>query len=149
MICKKALYPLPLGKWLPVLARVWVKLSWTLLSSHGIIYHVITLCSQKGASPVSQRQWSSNLVGFWVRVMVSHLLFQVACQLRDHVLSEKGHISTDARPHKSVGDTKHKKLTNQKFSYYSKNISISLILIYTTLKVHSRIWDNFWQLKAL
>ena len=79
-----------------------------------IIYHVITLHSQKGASPVSQCQWPLNLVGLWVRVKGPHLLFQVTCRSSDHVLSEKRHISTNARPHNSAGDIKHRKTHKSK-----------------------------------
>ena len=85
-----------LGQWLPILASCglrWVdhnhRVTWP-------IYHVITLYSQKEASPVSQRQWPSNLVGLWVRVKEPHLLFQVNCRSSDRVLFEKHLISTIA-----------------------------------------------------
>ena len=50
-----------------------------------LIYHVIMLYWQKGASPVSQRQWTLNLVRLWVRVKGHHLLSQVTCWSSDHM----------------------------------------------------------------
>ena len=68
VILKIALSLPSLGQWPPILARC--DLSWV-DHSHRVtrlVYHVITLYSQKGASPVSQRQWPSNLVRLWVWV---------------------------------------------------------------------------------
>ena len=79
-----------------------------------LIYHVITLYSQKGASPVSQHQWPSNLVRLWVRVKGPHLFFQVTCRSNDHVLFEECHASTTARPQNSAGDIKHRKTHKSK-----------------------------------
>ena len=97
-------------------SKVWIKLSWPQPSSHVTHYHVTNLYSQKGASPVSQRQWpsNSNLVGLKVRVKRPHLFLQVTCWSRDHVLFEKRYVSTNARPQNSAGGNKLKKLTNQK-----------------------------------
>ena len=39
----------------------------------------------------------------------THLVFQVTCQSRNHVLFEKRLASTDARPQNSAGDIKHRK----------------------------------------
>ena len=79
VILKKTLSPPSLGQWPPILvtcdsSRVDNKhrITW-------LIYHVITLYSQKCISPVSQRQWPLNLVGLWVRGKRFHLLFQVPC----------------------------------------------------------------------
>ena len=105
----------------------------TLLIDH---YHVITLYWQKGASPVSQSQWPSNLAGLWVRVKGSHLLFQVTCRSSDHVLFEKRHVSTNARSQNSAGDIKQRKKCQIKsFFCYLKDINIWFTLIYTTLKI--------------
>ena len=73
-----------------------------------LIYHVIKSYSQK-ASPVSQRQWPKILVGLWVRVKGPHRHFQVTCRSRDHVLFEKRHESTNARPQNSAGNIKYRK----------------------------------------
>ena len=107
---KKALSLPSLGQWPPILASC--DLSWV---DHNLRvtwlehYHVIMLYSQKCASPVSQQQWPSNLVGLWVRVKDSHLLFQVNCWSSDRVLFEKRHVSTNARTQNSVGDIKNRK----------------------------------------
>ena len=91
----------------PILARYdlnWVdhnhRVTW-------LIYDVITLYPHIVASPVSQSQWPSNLVGLWVRVKRPHLLFQVTCRSLDRVLFENHHVATNARPQNSDGDTKH------------------------------------------
>ena len=81
VICKKKLSPPLLEQWPPILARR--NLSWV-DQNHRVtwlIYHVITLYSRKGASPVSRRQWlsPSNRVELWVRVKKPHLLFQLTC----------------------------------------------------------------------
>ena len=110
VLLKKALSPPSLGQCPPILARC--DLSWV-DHSHWVtwlIYHVITLYSQKGASPFSQRQWSSNLVELWVRVKGSHLLLQVTCRSSDHVLFQKRHC-------------------------YLNDINIWFTSIYTTLKI--------------
>ena len=49
------------------------------------------------------------MVGFRVRVKGPHLLFQGICRSSNHVLFEKRHVSTNARPQNSVGDIKHRK----------------------------------------
>ena len=111
---KKALSLLLLGQGLPILASCNFS---RLDQNHRVkwpIYPVIKLYSQKGASPGSQRQWPSNLVGLWVRVKEPHLLFQVNCRSSDCVLFEKRHVSTNAGLQNSVGNIKHRKLTNQK-----------------------------------
>ena len=117
----KVLSPPSLGQGSPVLAScdlIWVdhnhRVTW-------IIYHVITLYSQKGASPISQRQWPLNLVGLRVRMKGPHGLF-VTCWSSDHVLFEKRHVSTDAKPQNSAGDMKHIKLTNQKLFFAIQKI---------------------------
>ena len=106
---KKALSPPSLGQWPPILASC--NLSWVDHNNRvtWLIYHVITSYSQKGASPISKRQWPSNLVGLWVRVKELHLLFQVTCRSSDRMLFEKPHICTYARPQNSAGDIKHRK----------------------------------------
>ena len=109
VILKKALSPPSPGQWPSFLARcdlIWVdhnhRVTW-------LTYHVITLYSQKGVSPVSQRQWSSNLLGLWVRVKGPQLLLQVTYRSRDYVIFEKHRVSTNARPQNSAGDIKHRK----------------------------------------
>ena len=103
-----------------------------------LIYHVIALYSQKDSSSVSQCQWPLNLVGLRVRVKEPHLLSHVTCGSNDHVLFEKRHVSTNARPQNSAGDTKHIK-TLKNFVFYSKDINIWFTSIYTTLKI-SKLW---------
>ena len=114
VILKKPLSPSSLGQWSPILGRC--DLSWVDYSHWvtWLVYHVITLYSQKGASSVSQRQWPSSLVGLWFRVKGSHLLFQVAWRSSDHVFFEKRHVSTKARPQNSAGDIKHRKTHKSK-----------------------------------
>ena len=110
----KALSPPSPGQWLSILIRC--DLSWV-DHNHRVtrpIYHVITLYSQKGASPVSQCQWPSNLEGLWVRVKEPHLLFQVSYRSSDRVLFEKRHVSTNAVLQNSVGDIKHRKTYKSK-----------------------------------
>ena len=116
---EKALPPPSLGQWSPILARC--DLSWVDHSDRvtWLIYHVITLYSQKGESPVSQHQWPLNLVGLWVRVKGPHPFVEVTFRSSDHVLFEKRHVSTNARPENSAGDMKQKnpqKLTRQKLT---------------------------------
>ena len=133
---KKALSPPSLGQWPPIFARwalIWVdhnhRVTW-------LICHVITLYSQKGASPmtISQRQWPLNLVELWVRKKGPHLLFQITCRSSDQVLFEKRHVSTNARPQVSQLEISNiEKFTNQKLFLYSKVINIWFTLIYTTL----------------
>ena len=97
--------------------KVWLELSWTQLSrSHvtDLSCHVITLYSYKGASPISQRQQPPNLVGVWISVKGPHLLFQITCRWSDHIVFEKRHVSTNARPQTSAGDIKHGKTHKSK-----------------------------------
>ena len=124
---EKALSPPSLEQWPLILANC--DLNWV---GHNhpvtwLIYHVITLYLQNRTSPVSQRQWPSSLVGLWVRVKESYLLFQVTCRSSDRVLFEKRHVSTNGREQNSAGDIKHRKT-------YSKDVNIWLISIYPTLK---------------
>ena len=136
VILKKALSLLSLGQWPPILSKChlsWVehnhRVTWT-------IYHVITLYSQKGASPVSQRQWQPDLVGLWDRVKGHHLFFQVTCRSSDHVLFEKHHVSTNSRPQNSAGDMEKWKNPQIKSLFcYSKDINIWFTSIYATLKI--------------
>ena len=111
---KKALSPPSFGQWPPILARCdlnWVdhnhRVTW-------LIFYVITLYSQNGASPVLQRQWPLNLVGLWVRLKGPHLVFQVTRGLSDHVIFEKRHVSTNAKPQNSI------ELTNQKLLLFKR-----------------------------
>ena len=132
---KKALSPLWLGQWPPILARynlIWVDDNYRVTR---FIYHEITLYSQKGASPVSRRQWPLNLVGLWVTLKGPNLFFQVTCRSGDHVLFEKRNVSTNARPQNSGGDIKHRKTHKSKSFCYSKDIEIWYTSIYTTLKI--------------
>ena len=80
------------------------------------------LYSQKGASPVSRRQLPFNLVGLWVRVNGSHLLFQVTFQSSDHVLFEKSHVSTNARPQNLGWDIKYRKIHKPKAVFIIQKI---------------------------
>ena len=60
-----------------------------------------------------------------------YLHFQLTCRTRDHVLFEKTHEFTDARPQNSAGDTKHRYLTNQKlFLLFKRILSWIYITIY-------------------
>ena len=43
-----------------------------------------------------------------------HLHFQLTCRSRDYVSFEKRHVSTEARPQNSAGDTKHGKTHKSK-----------------------------------
>ena len=106
---KKALSPPSLGEWPPILARCDLSRVYHNHRVTWLIYAVITLYLQKGASPISQRQWPLNLVGLWVRVKGPHLLFQVTFRSNDHVLFEKRNVSTNARSQNSAGDIKHRK----------------------------------------
>ena len=109
VMLKKTLSAPSLGQWPPILARC----DWSRVDHNHrvtwLICHVITLYSQKCASPVSQRQWPLNLVGLWVRMKRLHLLFQVTCRSSDHVLFEKCHASINARLQNSDGYSKHRK----------------------------------------
>ena len=119
---KKSLSLRLLGQWLPILASC--DLSW-LDHNHWVkwpIYHVITLYSQKGASPVSLRQWQSNLVGLWVSVKEPRLPFQVNCRSSNHVLFEKRHVFTNAGLQSSVGDIKHRKTYKSKAFFVIQKI---------------------------
>ena len=119
---KKALSLPSLGQWLPILASYdlrWVD------HNHRVtkpIYHVITLYSQKEATPVLQRQWLFNLVGLWVRVKEPHLLFQVTCRSSDRVLFEKRHLSTNPGLQNSTGDIKHRKTYKSKAFFVIQKI---------------------------
>ena len=134
---KKSLSLRLLGQWLPILASC--DLSW-LDHNHWVkwpIYHVITLYSQKGASPVSQRQWPSNIVVLGVRVKEPHQLFHVNYRLSDRELFEKRHISTNAGLQNSAKDIKHRKTYKSKaFFCYSKDINIWFISTYTTISIY-------------
>ena len=109
-------------------SKVW--LSWVELRSwvdhnHWItwlIYHVITLYSQKGVSPVLQRQWPSNLVVFWIKMKGPHLLFQVTGQSSDHMFCEKRLVSTNAGPQNSAGDINHRKTHKSKAFFVVQKI---------------------------
>ena len=95
---KKALSSPLLGQWPPIFGRY--DLSWVDCNHRvtWLIYHVIMLYLQKGVSPVLQCPWQFKLIGSWVRVNGTHLLFQVTCQSSYHVHFEKHHVSTNARP---------------------------------------------------
>ena len=111
VICqKKSLSPPSLGQWPPILAKYdlsWVdhkhRVTW-------LIYHVITLYSQKGASPVSQRQWPLNLIGLWVRVKRPHLLFQVTCRSSDHALFEKRPLTQGHRTQLEISNIENSQI---------------------------------------
>ena len=132
---KKALSPPSLGQWPSILATCY--LSWVDRNNRvtWLIYHVITLYSQKGASLVSQRQWLSDLVGLWVRLKEPHLLFQVNCRSSDCALLEKVMypLTQDCRTQLEILNMK--KLINQKLFFVKKDIIIWFISIYTTLKI--------------
>ena len=102
--------------------KLWLKLSWPQPSSHVTHLSCDYVIFAKGTSPVSQRQWPSNLVGLWVRVKGPHLLFQVTCRSSDHVLFEKRHVSTNARPQNSAGDIKHRKTHKSKAFFVIQKI---------------------------
>ena len=117
MILKKALSPLSLNQWPPILLRS--DLSWV-EHNHRVtwlIYHVITLHSQKGTF-----HWPPNLVGLRVRVKQPHLLFQVTYRSSDHVLFKKRHPSTNARPEYSAGDIKLGKTHKSKVCFVIQKI---------------------------
>ena len=130
MLLKTGLSPPSLGQWSPILAGFYLR-SWLVHTHHftWLICHVIMLYSQNGASPVSKRQWSSNLVGLWVWMKGPHLLFQVTCPTSDHVLFERRHVSTNSKPQNSAGDIKQRKTHNL------KAFNIRFILIYSTLRI--------------
>ena len=101
VILKKSFVSTSRGELPPILARC--ELSWV-EHNHRVtwlIYHVIKIYSQKGATPVSQREW--------VRVQGLHTLFQVTCWSSDHVFFGKRHVSTNVRPQNSAADIKHRK----------------------------------------
>ena len=111
----------------------WAKHNWRVT---WLTYHVITLCSEKDASPVWQFQWPLNFVGLWVRVKGPQLRFQVTCRSSDPVLCEKCHVSTNARPQNSARDIKLRKTHKSKaFFGYSKDINIWFTSIYTVLNI--------------
>ena len=119
---KKALSLPSLGQWLPILASC--DLSWV-DHNHRVkwpIYHVITLYSQKVASPVLQHQWLSNVVGLWVRVKEPDLLFQVNCRSSDRALFQKRHVSTNVGLQNSAGDIKHRRTYKSKAVFVIQNI---------------------------
>ena len=119
---KKALSPPSLQQWPPILARCDLSLVGHNHRVTWLIYHVITLYSQKGASPVLQRQWPLKLVRLWVRVKEPHWLFQVTCRSSYHVLFEKRHVSTNVRPQSSAGDIKHRKTHTSKAFFVIQKI---------------------------
>ena len=132
---KKKKSPLSLRLWSAILARcdlIWVDHNrW----NTRLIYLVITLYPQKGASPVSQRQWLSNLVGLWVRWRTPPKI-QLTSRSRDYVFFEKRHVSTDAKATELSWRYQTQKISRIKSLFcYSKNISIGFISIYTTLKI--------------
>ena len=133
---RRALSLLSLGQWSPILARIWLKLSWPQPSSqlaHLSSDHVIF--AKRYISSFT-RPMSSNLVGLWVRVKGHHLFLPVTCWSRDQVFFEKRHIFTNARPQNSAGDTEQRKTHKSKaFFIYSKYINIWFISICTTLKI--------------
>ena len=102
MLLKNILSPPSPGQWPPFLARCDLSRAGHNDRVTWLIYHVITLYSQKCTSPVSQRQWPLKLVGLWVRVKRLHLLFQVTFRPSDHVVFEKRHVSTNARSQNSA-----------------------------------------------
>ena len=79
------------------LSKAWLKLSWPQTSNH-VTHLSCDRVMQKGASPISQHQLPLNLVGLWIKVKEPHLLFQVTCRSSYHVLFEKPHVFTNARP---------------------------------------------------
>ena len=121
MILKKTSTPPSLGQWSPILARCDLSRVDPNHRVTRLIYHVITSFSQKCASSVSQRQWPLNLVGLWVRVKRPHILW--ICRSSDHVLFEKRHVSTNARPQNSAGYIKHRKTHKSKASFVIQKIS--------------------------
>ena len=109
VILKKDLSPPALAQWPLNLAKC--DLSWV-DHKHRVrclIYRLTTLYSKEGVSPVSQRQWSFNLVGLWVRVKGSHQFYQVIRRSSHHVFFDKRHVSNNARPQNSTGGIKHRK----------------------------------------
>ena len=130
ILLKTGLSPPSLGQWSPILAGFYLR-SWVVHTHHFTrqTCHVIMLYSQNGATLVSQRQWSSDLVGLWVQMKGPHLLFQVTCPSSDHVLFEERHVSSNSKPQNSAGDIKQRK------THKSKAFNIRFILIYTTLKI--------------
>ena len=136
---KIALSPPQLEQLPPILARC--DLSWVDRNHRvtWLIYHVITSYLQKGAFPVSQRQWQLNLVGLWFYVKGPHLLFKwlvdqvIACILRNAMYP----LTQGYRTQGEISNIE--KLTNQKLSLNSKNINIWFTSIYTTLKI-SKLW---------
>ena len=53
-----------------------------------------------------------------------YLLFQVTCRSDDHLLFEKRHVSTNARPQKSARDTKRRKTHKSKAFFVIQKILI-------------------------
>ena len=104
-------------------SKVWPKLSWPQPSSHVTHLSCDHVISVKGASPVSQRQWPSNLVGLWVRAKEPYLLSQVNWRSSDHVLFEKRQVSTKAKPQNSAGDIKHRITHKSKAFFVIQKIS--------------------------
>ena len=54
--------------------------------------------------------------------MEPHLIFKVTCQLSDHVLFEKRHASTNAKPQNSAGDVKRRKTQKSKVFFVVQKI---------------------------
>ena len=113
MICKKSFISTFARTMATNFSKVWLKLSWPQPSSH--VAHLS--CDQVIFAKIrisSFDQWPLNLVGLWVRMKEPHLLFQVTCRASDHVIFERHHVSTNARPHNSGGDMKYRKIHESK-----------------------------------
>ena len=91
-----------------------------------LIYPVITLYSQNGSSYKVQVTATPMTIKLGrVRVKKPHLVVQVTCQYRDHVLFEKRHVSFNRRWQNSYEDSKQRKTNKSKsFFFNSKNINI-------------------------
>lgn len=79
---EKAVFPPPLGQWPPTLARIWRRLSWLQPSSQvaRILYYHLMF---ESFTSVSQRQWSSDMVGLCIRVKRPHsLVDHMACNFQ-------------------------------------------------------------------
>ena len=112
MICKKSFTSTLARIMATNFSKVWLKSSWPEPSSHGThlsFDHVIFAkrCISSITMPMTIK------LGM-VRVKESQLLTEVTCRSSDHLLFEKRHVSTNARPQNSAGDIKYRKLTNQK-----------------------------------
>ena len=66
---------------------------------------------------------AKKLVGLWVKVKRSHLLFQVTIRPSDYVLFEKRHVSTNVKPQTQLDISKNRKSHKFKaFFCYSEDI---------------------------